>query len=319
MKPFCFSLAVVAAATALFASPATALNILITNDDGLTSNVKALYDTLRSAGHDVLVSLPCSPQSGRSGAIVMYSSSTIDAEADPQIRTENGCHNGAAPVGAPAAGPFTKAGYTQGDWHYVHGTPVTATFYGLDIVGKQRWGKAPDLVLSGPNEGQNIGAVIIHSGTVANAQAALGRGIPAMALSADADTADDTGLANPRSKLVAQLTLQLLDRLIAQRGNGPLLPQGMALNVNFPASVTSHTAFAFSRIGSYQGYEIGFSVERGVYGLSFAPNRNKPTSEQMEDESAVARHKVAVSAMQFAYEQRPAAQEWLRQRLQSTR
>ncbi len=84
----------------------------------------------------------------RGGAIVMYSSTTITADNDKQIAAENGCHNGAAPIGAPAAGTFTKAGYTNGDWNYTHGTPVMATVYGLDVVAPKRWGKAPDLVLS---------------------------------------------------------------------------------------------------------------------------------------------------------------------------
>ncbi|MDU9020711.1 MAG: 5'/3'-nucleotidase SurE, partial [Acinetobacter baumannii] len=56
----------------LCTTPAFALNILLVNDDGLTSNIKALYDELKANGHNVLVSVPCSPQSGRGGAIVMY-------------------------------------------------------------------------------------------------------------------------------------------------------------------------------------------------------------------------------------------------------
>jgi 5'/3'-nucleotidase SurE len=317
MKTPRLCLATLSVAAALSASPAFALNILISNDDGLTSNVKALYDTLKGAGHDVLVSVPCSPQSGRAGAIVMYSTKTIGAESDAQITAEGGCHNGAAPTGAPAAGPFKKDGYTNGDWHYVHGTPVMATLYGLDVAGQQRWGGAPDIVLSGPNEGQNIGGVIVHSGTIGNVQAVLNRGVPAIALSADANTTDNAGLASPGSKVVAELTLKLLNQLIAQRGNGPLLAKGVALNVNFPKDVSGSTPFAFSRIGSYNGYQLSFSAKDGSYGLGFAPNTTPPTAAQAEDESAVVANKVAVSAIQFGYEQRPAAQEWLRLRLKS--
>ena len=69
----------------LCTTPAFALNILLVNDDGLTSNIKALYDELKANGHNVLVSVPCSPQSGRGGAIVMYSSTTINADNDKQI------------------------------------------------------------------------------------------------------------------------------------------------------------------------------------------------------------------------------------------
>lgn len=300
----------------MLASPAFALNVLVSNDDGLTSNVKALYDSLKAAGHNVVVSVPCSPQSGRSSGIVMYSAQTINADNDSQITKENGCHNGAAAIGAPAAGAFTKDGYTNGDWHYVHGTPVMATMYGLDIVGKQRWGGAPDVVLSGPNEGQNIGSLTINSGTIGNAQLAASRGIPAIALSADSNTVDDAGLANANSKIVADLSVKLLASLAAQKGSGPVLAKGVALNVNFPKTVAANTGFAFSRIGTYNAYELSFRVANGTYSMGGVVNAAKPSTSQMEDESVVVGSKVSVSAMQFGYEQRPAAQEWLRLRLQ---
>jgi 5'-nucleotidase len=90
-------------------SPAFALNILLSNDDGLTSNIKALYDALKANGHDVIVSVPCSGQSGRGAAIVMYSTATIIADNDKtQIEAEGGCHNGAAAIGAPAVGPSPR-------------------------------------------------------------------------------------------------------------------------------------------------------------------------------------------------------------------
>ena len=306
-----------AVAGAAMASPAWALNVLISNDDGLTSNVKALYDGLKGAGHNVVVSVPCSPQSGRSAGIVMYSSTTINADNDAQITKENGCHNGAAPIGAPAAGAFTKDGYTGGDWHYVHGTPVMATLYGLDILAKQRFGGVPDVVLSGPNEGQNIGSLIVNSGTIGNVQMAAIRGIPAIALSADSNTVDDSQLANPNSKIVAGLTVKLLASLVAQKGSGPLLAKGVALNVNFPKAIAGDTGFAFSRVGTYNAYELGFRVANGVYSMGAVVNTAKPNATQTEDESLIVASKEAVSAMQFGYEHRPAAQEWLRLRLQT--
>lgn len=227
-------------------SPAFALNIVLSNDDGLTSNLKALYDALKADGHDVIVSVPCSGQSGRGAAIVMYSTSTIIADNDKtQIEAEGGCHNGAAPTGAPAVGPFTKAGYTGGDFNYVHGTPVMATMYGLDVLAAARWNKAPDLLLSGPNEGQNVGRVVVSSGTIGNAQFASGRGIPSVALSAGTDTVDNSSLANPNSSVVAQLTVKLIKALQAKAGTGSLLPTGVALNVNFPNAPTANLGWAF--------------------------------------------------------------------------
>ncbi|WP_374360612.1 5'/3'-nucleotidase SurE [Pseudoduganella danionis] len=302
------------AALALAASPAFALNILLTNDDGLTSNLKALYDELRAAGHSVIVSVPCSGQSGRSAAIVMYSTTTIVADNDKtQIEAEGGCHNGAAVTGAPAVGAFTKTGFTGGDYNYVHGTPVMATMYGLDVLSAARWGKGPDLVLSGPNEGQNVGKVVINSGTIGNAQFAAGRGVPAIALSAGTNTIDNAALANPNSRQVAQQTLKLIAALQAKAGGTALLPAGVALNVNFPDSVSASSSWAFSRIGTYDTYALKFS-SAAPWGLS-GSLPPAATSEQAEDEAVVYKTRIAVTAMQVGFDHRPAAQQWLRLRL----
>lgn len=302
------------AGLALCASPAFALNILLTNDDGLTSNLKALYDELKAAGHSVIVSVPCTGQSGRGAAIVMYSTDTIIPDNDKtQIEAEGGCHNGAAPLGAPAVGPFTKSGYANGDFHYVHGTPVMATMYGLDVLAGARWNKAPDLVLSGPNEGQNVGKLVINSGTIGNAQFAAGRGLPAIALSAGTDTVDNAGLANPRSRIVAQLTIKLLAALQAKAGTAGLLPAGVALNVNYPDAPAANAAWAFARHGTYDTYNLKFR-SAAPWGLSgSAPGA--ASASQAEDEALVYKTKVSVTAMQVGYDQRPAAQQWLRLRL----
>ena len=306
---------IAAAGLALCASPAFALNILLTNDDGLTSNLKALYDELKARGHDVVVSVPCTGQSGRGAAMVMYSTTVIVPDNDKtQIEAEGGCHNGAAALGAPAVGPFTKSGYTGGDFSYVHGTPVMATMYGLDVLAPARWGKAPDLVLSGPNEGQNVGRIVNGSGTVSNAQFAAGRNLPAIALSAGTDTVDDKGLANPNSKIVAQLTTTLLQALQAKAGSGALLPAGVALNVNFPNAPTANTAWAFSRHGTFDLYGMKFS-SKAPWGATYSIGGTTPTAGQAEDESVVVQKKVAVTAMQIGFDQRAAGQQWLRLRL----
>lgn len=306
---------IAAALLAATASPAFALNILLTNDDGLTSNLKALYDALKGAGHNVIVSVPCTGQSGRGAGIVMYSTTVIVADNDKtQVEAEGGCHNGAAKTGEPAVGPFTKPGYTNGDYHYAHGTPVMATMYGLDVLAPARWGKAPDLVLSGPNEGQNVGRIVNSSGTVSNAQFGAARGIPSIALSAGTDSVDNAGLASPVSGVVAQLTIKLVNTLQAKANGGPLLPAGLALNVNFPNAPTSATPFAFSRHGSFDAYALKFSGT-APYGLGIGAGSGTPTAAQAEDESVVYKTKTAVTAMQIGFDQRPAGQQWLRLRL----
>ncbi len=309
--------ATLAAVLLACASPASALNIVLSNDDGLTSNVAALYEALKTAGHDVIVSVPCTGQSGRGAAIVMYSTVVIVPDNDKsQIEAEGGCHNGAAPTGAPAVGPFTKTGYTNGDFHYVHGSPVMATMYGLDVLAQARWGKAPDLVLSGPNEGQNVGLIVNSSGTVGNVQFAAGRGLPSIALSAGTDTVDNTNLADPDSAIVAELTVRLINELEAKTKRGqPLLPNGVALNVNFPNAARSNSAFAFSRIGTFQLYNLTFR-NTPPYGLGFSLNDpGTATFWQAEDEAVVNATKVSVTAMQVSFDHNLIVQHWLRRHL----
>ena len=97
------------------ASPGFALNILLTNDDGLTSNVIALHDALVEAGHDVVVSLPCTGQSGMGAAAKFFT---------PLTPLTQPCLNNAALPDDPGAGPVTKSGLGSGDYYYVNGTPI---------------------------------------------------------------------------------------------------------------------------------------------------------------------------------------------------
>ena len=52
-------------------------------------------------------------------------------------------------------------------WYY-NGTPATCTFFALDYVVKNFWnGTQPDLLVSGPNEGANLGPFLYTlSGTM---------------------------------------------------------------------------------------------------------------------------------------------------------
>ncbi|WP_240939451.1 5'/3'-nucleotidase SurE [Diaphorobacter sp. HDW4A] len=308
-------LAILALGSAL-SLPAHALNIVVSNDDGLTSNVKALYDALKGAGHDVIVSVPCTQQSGRGGGVVMYSTDKLVATQDADITKNGGCRNGAAKTGEPSVGAMTRSGYDNGDWYYAHGTPVMALMYGLDVPAAKRWGKAPDLVVSGPNEGSNVGGLNITSGTIGITQFALIRSIPAMAFSVSSNAIDDTNLANPQSQTAANLTLKLIQSLNAQRTSTGILPKGVALNVNFPSNFSATSTFAFSRIGTFNLYELGFQ-STAPYGYRLA-TRNDPakaTAEQKEDESVVISDRISVVAMQLAFDHRPAAQEWLRMKM----
>ncbi len=294
------------------ASPAAARNIVLTNDDGLTSNVVALYHVLKADGHDVVVSVPCANQSG------MGASAYFNRPVTPLAAA---CRNGAAVPGDAGAGMMTRAGLPANDFHYVAGTPVMAMLYGIDVVARQRWSGAPDLVLSGPNEGQNVGAIILSSGTVSNAQYAALRGIPAIALSAGGNSTGSETLDNPVSRVVARRIRELVAELDRNTHGKPMLPGGTALNVNFPDD-PEKAAWRLTRIGTYNGYIVRFSEnlakdasplmqamanEHGVSipeqpGIALDMNQAEPTAAQVNDESVVYKSAIAVSLMRAGYD-----------------
>ncbi|QJQ32585.1 acid phosphatase [Sphingomonas lacunae] len=285
------------------AAPAEARNIVLTNDDGLTANVKALYDRLKAEGHDVIVAVPCSQQSGMGGAMRFLR---------PIAPLTENCANDAAEVGAPGAGPMTRPGLGP-DFYYVAGTPVMAMLYGIDVVAQSRWGGPPDIVLSGPNIGQNAGSIVISSGTVSNAQFAMIRDIPAIALSAGEHTASGADLVNPQSVEVATLTVRLLDQLELSSGGGRLLPSGVALNVNFPDQL-ANARWRMSRIGSYIRYDVRFVTDMrrpnpngeqegpAQPGVAIGRSNREPGPGQADNEAAIVESDIAVSVMQLAYD-----------------
>lgn len=297
-----------ALALSIAATPVSARNIVIANDDGLTSNVKALYDALKAEGHDVIVSVPCQQGSGLGGAVRMM---------QPLAPLAVDCVNGAAKAGDPGAGPMTREGL-GGDFFYVDGTPVMGLLYGLDVLAPARWGKAPDLVLSGPNIGQNSGPIVVSSGTVSNAQHAMARGIPAIALSGGVNTASKPDLVNPLSQVIAARSLELVRLLDAQAKGGPMLPAGTGLNVNFPDRPDG-ARWTLARIGTFSIYDALFVADlpaamgkaapgqAPMPGLFFTMSDQPPSPAQRDDEAAVAKSDIAVSVMQVAYDA-PAAE-----------
>lgn len=225
------------------------LKILLANDDGLTENIKALRAALVAAGHQVIVSIPCQNQSGKGAAVNFLI---------PIETLSRDCRNGAATAGAPGVGAIA----TLPDAYYVDGTPIMATAYGIEIAAPKRWGSAPDLVISGPNEGQNLGVFVIGSGTVSNAQMAMMHKIPTLAVSADPNTTDNAPLAAE----AAQLTLKLLGSL-QHSGQDRRLPAGLALNVNFPkfaAGGGARLPWRTARFGNVELYRMRFVEDLGA-------------------------------------------------------
>lgn len=101
----------------------------------------------------------------------------------------------------------------------------------------------PDLVLSGPNYGDNLGDfAYTGSGTIGATYFSIGRGIPGIAFSAnyltttpyyEVNTTTKAGLKDPAT-ITGELAASLVQSLIVNANWGRVLPLGYGLNVNMP-------------------------------------------------------------------------------------
>ena len=228
-----------------FSSSALALDIVISNDDGFESAYShALYQKLKAAGHRVILSASTQDQSGQGSATTGLR---------PMTGLAKDTRAGSVKAGAPSFGTLPG----DDSVNYVDGTPGMAVMYAIDKLAPAQWHKRPDLVISGPNYGNNLAGAAVGSGTIAAALFAVNRGIPAIAVSdghsfryrgyqqlADGDI--DYEIADVTIKLVAQLELQ------SKKTHKPLLPPGIGLNVNipaFPAGTGKTIRYQLTRLG----------------------------------------------------------------------
>lgn len=128
------------------------MNILLTNDDGYTSSgLVLLARKLSDNGHSVYVVAPDSQRSAFSHSVNLHKELTIRRLQD---------YGGA------------KIAYT------CSGTPADCVKFAICNLKVSF-----DLVVSGPNNGENYGYAVVYSGTVAAAEEAVMYGIKAIALS----------------------------------------------------------------------------------------------------------------------------------------
>jgi 5'-nucleotidase len=162
------------------------VRILISNDDGYAApGIEALYAALAPIA-EVTVIAPSRDRSATSNSITVSRPLTIE-------RAANG-------------------------FYFVDGKPADCVH--LAVTGFL--GFRPDLVVSGINNGSNLGDDTIYSGTVAAAMEGFLLGIPGIALSMTHKPAKhfDTGAAIART---------LVERVKSMRPSAPWL-----LNVNIP-------------------------------------------------------------------------------------
>ncbi|MFA5419274.1 MAG: 5'/3'-nucleotidase SurE [Bacteroidales bacterium] len=110
-----------------------------------------------------------------------------------------------------------EEGYKE---YMTNGTPVDNIKLGKHLILK----KIPDLVVSGINHGSNAAINIIYSGTMAAVLEAAIDGIPAIGFSLD--DYSSSACFDHTDKFIEAISLKVLEEG---------LPNGVCLNVNFPA------------------------------------------------------------------------------------
>ncbi len=162
------------------------MRILVSNDDGyFAPGIAALADALRALGEVTVVA----PERDRSGA-----SNSLTLDRPLSVRT--------------AANGFK----------YLNGTPTDCVHTAVTGLLEQ----LPDIVVSGINNGANMGDDTIYSGTVAAAMEGYLLGLPSFAFSLA--SRDMTHLDS-----AARVARELIEKQLAQPLSEPFL-----LNVNIP-------------------------------------------------------------------------------------
>ena len=216
------------------------MRILVTNDDGVSSpGLWSVAKALADVG-EVTVVAPDRDQSGIGTARTLLAVVRVH-EVESQVD-----------------GIKTFA---------VEGTPADCVILATESLSAQPF----DLIVSGINQGANLGLDVMDSGTVGATFQAYHRKIPAIAVSV-------ASLTNVQYE-AASHTVKCLAQAISQNS----FPAPLLLNVNLPNVATDKIAgVAFTRLGPKAYLE---NVERGNDGrrTHYWIKHNKPTNVQVTE------------------------------------
>jgi 5'-nucleotidase len=190
------------------------MRILLSNDDGYFSPGLEILARTLSAVAEIIVVAPDRERSGASNSL------TLDR---PLSLKQSG--NG---------------------FYYVNGTPTDCVH--LAVTGMLE--EVPDMVVSGINNGTNMGDDTIYSGTVAAATEGFLLGVPSVAVSL-------CSKAGVHFETAARVALEVVQMIQRKQASEPML-----LNVNVPdISYEALTGWAVTRLGKRRTAE---SVVRTV-------------------------------------------------------
>ncbi|CAM5766749.1 5'-nucleotidase SurE [Labrys miyagiensis] len=235
------------------------MRILITNDDGIHApGLITLEKIARALSDDVIIIAPETDQSGVSHSLSLST----------PLRLRR----------------------IQEDRFAVSGTPTDCVLMGVQHVLK---GKAPDLILSGVNRGQNIADDVTYSGTIAAAMEGTVLGIPSIALSQAYGIGGPDGL---RWRCAEHHGPVIVRRLLAHG-----FSKGMLFNVNFPDCEPEEvTGISVTTQGQRNSALVDVVERQDFRGGPYywlAPRREKPPQIEGTDLWAMFQKRISVTPL----------------------
>ncbi|ARO87090.1 5'/3'-nucleotidase SurE [Nitrosospira lacus] len=246
------------------------MRILLSNDDGYFAPGLACLAEALSTIADIIV---VAPERDRSGA-----SNSLTLDRPLNLRKS---HNG---------------------FYYVNGTPTDCVH--LAVTGMLD--TLPDMVVSGINDGANMGDDTVYSGTVAAATEGFLLGVPSLAVSLASLSAGNFATA-------ARIATEMVQRFESDRLHGPVL-----LNVNVPdVPYDELQGMEVTRLGRRHKAEavVKSKSPRGetVYWVGAAGSAQD--AGEGTDFLAIERNRVSVTPLQIdltRYGQLDAVKQWLK-------
>lgn len=232
------------------------MNILITNDDGIKAvGIRVLVDRLKDR-HNILIVAPDKQRSASSHSITLTDPIIVKKESINEV-TEN-CYS-------------------------VSGTPVDCTKIALTTLAKDQI----DIVISGVNDGFNLGTDVLYSGTVSAAVEGAINNVPAIAVSCDGKEES------------FNIALEYIDIILDKVKNYDL--KDTVLNVNIPSVKASEVkGMKVCRIGerSYDNVYIVIGEEEGksIYKIT---GSIQPPKENDTDVAFIEQGYVTVTPLKY--------------------
>ncbi len=245
------------------------MRILLTNDDGITAlGIQALHQALDGLG-EITVVAPATAQSAMSHKMTFHA---------PLMTRELRVNDRMTGIA-------------------VEGSPADCVKVATRAIWPERFGKGarPDLVISGMNDGANVGINVIYSGTVAAAVESAFLGVPAIAVSLHYGRAAATHLER-----AAEIARAAIDRVLEHE-----IDAHSVININVPriesanAGMPAMKVVAMNTAAGVDGYERRVGPAGQVYYWPCGNGMEFVYARPGTDVEALAEHCVTITPLSY--------------------